>query len=96
MYTDFYIVSAEDARLQIQNAEELLAIVDEKGLVVPGAAWGISDGIDVSNTKVVRQSLAGKNFHTIEAIDKLSFCTLYAVPVTVDGLVVGVVLCGYD
>ena len=75
---------------------DILAIVDEKGLVVPGAAWGISDGIDVSNTKVVRQSLAGKNFHTIEAIDKLSFCTLYAVPVTVDGLVVGVVLCGYD
>jgi len=28
-YTDFYIVSAEDARIQIQNAEELLAIIDE-------------------------------------------------------------------
>ncbi|MBP5751582.1 MAG: cache domain-containing protein, partial [Treponema sp.] len=75
---------------------DLFAIVDEKALVVPGATWGLTDGADVSNTKVVRQALAGKSFHTIESIGQMNFCTLYAVPITVDGLVKGVVLCGYD
>ncbi|MBO4319949.1 MAG: cache domain-containing protein, partial [Treponema sp.] len=75
---------------------DFFAITDKNGVVVSGGAWGVSDGQNLSSVNAVSKALSGKQFHSIEQVDRLAFCTIDAMPIEVNGKIEGVMLGGYD
>ncbi|MBP5358476.1 MAG: cache domain-containing protein [Treponema sp.] len=75
---------------------DFFAVVDKKGTVVSGGGWGISDGIDISSVKGIKQALAGRTIHTLEQVADLDFCTIYCVPLEINGKIEGAFIGGYD
>ncbi len=75
---------------------DLVAIVDEKGIVLPGGGYSISGGTNLSSLSCVSKALRGSTSLSYDQFGSIDFAALAATPIMVGNSVQGCIVTGYD
>ena len=75
---------------------EIMAVVDENGVVAAGGGSNIPDGTNVMSSVSIQNALRGKQFLSYEPFGTAPYGAVYSVPVIDGGKVIGAVVSVYD